>query len=232
MEKRSWIFSAGGDGERIGYIEGAEAFNVSGQRRCRYDGQTGNLRDLRNGEIVGHVSLKGRFVGLSWRADKLFRQFDDDLDGAVPQEEGCPNGVGEQPAGQVLAPAEDETPKGADNHADALGKMLREFVQEDASPDGVGEQPAGQVLTSAEDETPKGADGDALHPLRLVLAVANEVFGQHDAEDDQGVRNVSERRHPSSERAEPAITTNSDGERSGPFPEEAERIFEMLRDRI
>ena len=121
------------------------------------------------------------------------------------QEEASPNGVGEQPAGQELAPPEDETPKGADNHADALGQMLRELVQEGASPNGVGEQPAGQELAPAEDETPKGADSDALHPLRQVLAVANEVFGQGDAEDDQGVRNLGERRNPPSERAEPAI---------------------------
>ena len=104
MGKRSSIFSARGDGEVIDYIEGAEAFNVSGQLRCRYDGQTGNLRDLRNGEIVGHVSLAGRFVGLSWRADKLFRQFDDDIDGAVLQEGASPDDVGEQPAVQELAP--------------------------------------------------------------------------------------------------------------------------------
>ena len=183
MGKRSSIFSARGDGEVIGYIEGAEAFNVSGQRRCRYDGQTGNLRDLLIGEIVGHVSLEGKFVGLSWRADKLFQQFDDDIDGAV--------------------------------------------LQEGASPDGVGEQHAGQEQAPAEDESPQGADGDALHPLRQVLAVANQVFGQRDAEGDQGVRNVGERRSPPSEKAEPAIPTNSDGEQR-----EAERIFEMLRNRI
>ena len=152
MEKRSSIFSARGDGEPIGYIEGAEAFNVSGQRRCRYDGQTGNLRDLHNGEIVGHVSLEGRFVGLSWRADKLFRQFDDDIDGAVLQEEASPDRVGEQPAGQELAPAEDESPKNPDNHTDALGQMLRDLVQEEASPNGVGEQPASQELAPPEDE--------------------------------------------------------------------------------
>ncbi len=186
MAARRSIFSAGGDRKPIGYIEGTEACNVSGQRCCRYDEQTGNLRDLRNGEIVGHVSLEGRFVGLSWRADRLFRQCDDDLAGAVPQQEGSPNGGGE-PAGQVLAPAEDETPNGADGHA--------------------------------------------LHPLRLVLAVATEVFGRG-AEDDQGIGNAAERRNPSSERVGPAIPTSADRERSGPFPEEAERVFEMLRNRI
>jgi hypothetical protein len=275
MEERSSIFSARGDGEPIGYIEGNEVFNVSGQRRCRYDRQTGNLRDLRNGEIVGHVSLEGRFVGESWRADKLFRKFDDDIDGAVLQEEAFPNGVGEQPAGQELGPGEDQTPKKPDGDADVLGQMLRELVQDEASPNGVGEQPAGQELAPGEDQTPKNPDGDAdvlgqilrelvqdeaspngvgeqpagqepapgedqtpknpdghaLHPLRQVLAVANEVFGQRAAEDDEGVLNVGERSNPLSELAEPAISTNSAGEWSGPS-EEAERIFEMLRNRI
>jgi hypothetical protein len=188
VEARRSIFSARADGARIGYIEGDEAFNVSGQRRCRYDGQTGNLRDLRSGEIVGHVSLDGRFVGLSWRADRLFRQFDNDLDDAVRQQEGSPKGGSEKPAGQVLAPAEDETLD--------------------------------------------GADGDARQPLRLVLAIANEVFGQRDAESNQGIRHAAGRRNPAPERAEPAIRTNAAGERIGAFPNEAERIFEMLRDRI
>ncbi len=107
--------------------------------------------------------------------------------------------------------------------------MLRELVQDGASPNGVGEQPAGQELAPPEDETPKDADNDALHPLRQVLAVANEVFGQGDAEDDRGVRYLGERRNPPSKRAEPAIP---DGKRTGPFPEEAERIFEMLRNRV
>jgi hypothetical protein len=188
MEERISIFSAIGDGRRIGYIEGAEAFNLSGQRRCRYDERTGNLRDLGNREIVGHVSLEGRFVGLSWQADTLFRQFDGDVDRAVLQEEGPLNGTGEQLAGQEPARAEDETLKSLDSHA--------------------------------------------FHPLRQVLAVANEVFGQRDAEDDQGVRGVGEMPNPPSEREEPAVPTNASGGRSGGFPEEAERIFERLRERI
>ena len=105
--------------------------------------------------------------------------------------------------------------------------MLRELVQEDTSPDEVGERHTGQKQVPAEDKSPRGRTGDAPHPLRQVLAVANEVFGQRDAEGDQGARNVGERRSPASEKAEPAIPTKSDGERK-----EAERIFEMLRKRI
>ncbi len=180
MDERSSIFSAR-DGERIGYIEGGQAYSLSGQRRCRYDGQTGNLCDRGNGEIVGHVSLEGRFVGESWRADKLFRQFDDP---AVLHEKGPPNGTGEQAAGQP-------------------GR--------------------------AEGESLKSSDGPA---LRQVLAVASEVFGQADSEDDQGVRNVDEMPNSPSEQGEPTIPTNVAGERSGGFPEEAERLFERLRERI
>ena len=230
MEGRRSIFSTKGDGEEIGYIEGAEAFNLSGQRRCRYDGQTGNLRDLGTGSIVGHVSLEGKFVGLSWRVDELFRQFDDDLDGAVRQEEASPNGVGEQLA-QEPAPAEDEALKSPDNHTDPFGQMLHELVQNEASPNGVGEQ-LWQEPAPAEDETPKGPDGNAMHPLRQVFAIANEVFGQRAIEDDQGFRNVGETPNPPSDGTEPPVRTDSAGERSGPFPEEAERIFEMLRNRI
>ena len=33
---------------------------------------TGNLSDLGTQKVVGHVSLEGRFVGLSWVAAELF----------------------------------------------------------------------------------------------------------------------------------------------------------------
>ena len=49
------------------------------------------------------------------------------------QDEASPDGVGEQPAGQELAPGEDESPKSPDNHTDAFGQMLRELVQDEAS---------------------------------------------------------------------------------------------------
>ena len=107
------------------------------------------------------------------------------------QEEASPNGVGEQLA-QEPAPAEDEAPKSPDNHADPFGQMLRELVQNEPSPNGVGEQ-LRQEPAPAEDETPKGPDGNAMHPLRQVFAIANEVFGQRAIEDDQGFRNVGER---------------------------------------
>src|SRR5262249_36906907 len=43
-----------------------------GHKRCNYNPNTGNLHDLDSGRIVGHLSLAGRFVGLSYVADELF----------------------------------------------------------------------------------------------------------------------------------------------------------------
>ena len=71
MAERFPIFTAKGDGRQIGYIEGNEAFDLLGRRRCSYNENSGNLCDD-TGQIVGHVSLKGKFVGASWIADELF----------------------------------------------------------------------------------------------------------------------------------------------------------------
>jgi hypothetical protein len=59
-------------GLQLGYIEGNVAFDLSGKERCRYDGSSGNLCDLKSGNIVGYVSLVGTFVGASWVSDELF----------------------------------------------------------------------------------------------------------------------------------------------------------------
>jgi hypothetical protein len=68
------IFRTKGGRAQIGYIEKDEAFDLSGRRRCNYNGVTGNLHDLKTDKIVGHVSLAGNFVGASWLADELFGQ--------------------------------------------------------------------------------------------------------------------------------------------------------------
>ena len=73
MAKRSPIF--GRDSTQIGYVEGGEAFDLSGRKRCNYSQQTGNLFDDRR-KTVGHVSLAGKFVGVFSIADKLFPKFD------------------------------------------------------------------------------------------------------------------------------------------------------------
>jgi hypothetical protein len=70
MVERSAIFNA--KGIQLGYIEGNAAFDCNGTQRCSYAVATGNLCDLKNGNIVGHVSLDGTFVGATWVADELF----------------------------------------------------------------------------------------------------------------------------------------------------------------
>ena len=73
MAERSPIF--GKDSTQIGYVEGAEAFDLSGRKRCNYSKATGNLFDD-NRKTVGHVSLAGKFVGVFSIADTLFPKFD------------------------------------------------------------------------------------------------------------------------------------------------------------
>jgi hypothetical protein len=74
MAEGSPIFSAKINNQRIGYIEGREAFDLLGNKRCNYNPNTGNLLELESGRTIGHVSLAGYFVGSSWIADELFPQ--------------------------------------------------------------------------------------------------------------------------------------------------------------
>ena len=73
MGERSPIF--GKDSTQIGYVEGGEAFDLSGRKRCNYSKETGNLFDDSR-KTVGHVSLAGKFVGVFSIADKFFPKFD------------------------------------------------------------------------------------------------------------------------------------------------------------
>ena len=70
MSDRSLIFNA--KGVQIGYIEADRAFDLAGRERCKYARATGNLSELNSEKIVGHVSLDGTFVGLSWISEELF----------------------------------------------------------------------------------------------------------------------------------------------------------------
>ena len=73
MGERNPIF--GKDSTQIGYVEGGEAFDLSGRKRCNYSKETGNLFDDSR-RTVGHVSLAGKFVGVSSIADELFPKFE------------------------------------------------------------------------------------------------------------------------------------------------------------
>ena len=72
MAEGSLILSGKIDRQKIGYIEGTEAFDLFGNKRCNYNPSTGNLLELDSGRTVGHVSLAGYFVGSSWIAEELF----------------------------------------------------------------------------------------------------------------------------------------------------------------
>jgi hypothetical protein len=84
MVERSPIYSAKHRSLKIGYIEGGKAFDLSGNERCNYNPKTGNLLEFDGGKIIGHVSLASFFVGSSWIADELFRQFDTDASPSNP----------------------------------------------------------------------------------------------------------------------------------------------------
>ena len=70
MSDRSLIFNA--KGAQIGYIEADRAFDHTGRERCKYARETGNLSELNSDKVVGHLSLVGTFVGLSWISEELF----------------------------------------------------------------------------------------------------------------------------------------------------------------
>jgi hypothetical protein len=74
MAERKPIFVNKGSLTQIAYIDGNEAFDLSGIRRCIYNAETGNLYEFDTDKIIGHVSLQGMFVGASWIAAELFGQ--------------------------------------------------------------------------------------------------------------------------------------------------------------
>ena len=72
MGERRPIFSTKHTGQKIGYIEGHQAFDLFSRPCANYDHATGLLRNLKTQMIVGYVSLKGSFVGSSSVAEELF----------------------------------------------------------------------------------------------------------------------------------------------------------------
>ena len=72
MTERRPIFASRDTSQTIGYFDSEGAYDLSGRLRCRYSEVTGNLSDPETGKIVGHLSLEGKFVGLSWLAAELF----------------------------------------------------------------------------------------------------------------------------------------------------------------
>jgi hypothetical protein len=72
LSTRRPIFSTIRSNEKIGYIDGDNAYDLAGNICCRYSEASGNLTATGTGKVIGHISLEGFFVGLSWIADELF----------------------------------------------------------------------------------------------------------------------------------------------------------------
>ena len=99
MGERSPIF--GKDSTQIGYVEGGEAFDLSGRKRCNYSKETGNLFDDSR-KTVGHVSLAGKFVGVFSIADKFFPKFDiTQIETLRHRSNAEPTGVRSEPSGGI-----------------------------------------------------------------------------------------------------------------------------------
>ena len=97
MVERSPIYSAKHRSLKIGYIEGGKAFDLSGNKRCNYNPETGNLLEFDSGKVIGHVSLASFFVGSSWIADELFQQFDTNASPLTPASKIAGGGLTETP---------------------------------------------------------------------------------------------------------------------------------------
>jgi hypothetical protein len=106
------ILSRGANRE-IGYVDGNEAFDLSGKLSCRYDENTGNLCDLKTGKIVGHVSLDGKFIGASWIANELFPTLADNF---APLS---------NPSEESARPEPTEDTDSLDAHAERALRMVR-----------------------------------------------------------------------------------------------------------
>jgi hypothetical protein len=92
MAENRPILSSKNDQQKIGYIEGADAFDSLGNKRCKYNPSTGNLVEPDGGRTVGHVSLAGYFVGSSWIAEELFPQpIAENSATTSPDKPGAPN---------------------------------------------------------------------------------------------------------------------------------------------
>ena len=95
MVERSPIYSAKHRSLKIGYLEGGKAFDLSGNKRCNYNPETGNLLEFDSGKVIGHVSLASFFVGSSWIADELFLQFDTNASPSTPASKTAAGGLTE-----------------------------------------------------------------------------------------------------------------------------------------
>ena len=91
MADRNAIFSAKEGRRQIGFVEGNDAFDLSGRRRASFNAKTGNLYDLDSGRVIGYISFQGKFVGVPVLADGLFAVSDDNSHEETPRKEDYGN---------------------------------------------------------------------------------------------------------------------------------------------
>jgi hypothetical protein len=136
MAERRPIFDPKGARPQIGCVEGNEAFDLSGRKRCNYDAATGNLHDANTSRIVGHVSLDGNFVGATWLAEELFgqregRKPDADPNIAEMPDPSSSNPVSSSKEGEPVAEgaAEASDPEAPDDQEHALLERAIGMIQ-------------------------------------------------------------------------------------------------------
>ena len=91
MADRNAIFGAKEGRRQIGFVEGNDAFDLSGRRRATFNAKTGNLYDLDSGRVIGYISFQGKFVGVPVLADGLFAVSDDNSHEETPRKEDYDN---------------------------------------------------------------------------------------------------------------------------------------------
>ena len=190
MAERSPILSAKNGSREIGYTEGNEAFDLLGRRRASYNGRTGNLCALNSGRIIGHVSLQGNFVGVSWIADELFSISDGDTHKDAVRREGYLQGLGV--AGDIFKPRDAE----AASVVHGSGEPPRPSPSER-------DEPTAELSSKSDGNTYR----DILRAAGFLNGpgLADESFEPRDAKAAHAVRSIGETSSPpESEQGEPA----------------------------
>src|ERR1700677_3958570 len=190
MAKRSPILSAKNDGRQIGYIEGNEVFDLLGRRRASSNGRTGNLCALDSGKIIGHVSLQGNFVGVSWIADELFSISDGDTHKGAVRREHYLQGLGV--AGDISKSRDAE----AASVVHGNGEPPRPSPSER-------DEPTAELSSKSDGNTYR----DILRAAGFLNGpgLADESFEPRDAKAAHAVRSIGETSSPPpSEQGEPA----------------------------
>jgi hypothetical protein len=190
MPERSPILSAKNDGRQIGFIEGNEVFDLLGRRRASSNGRTGNLCALDSGKIIGHVSLQGNFVGVSWIADELFSISDGDTHKEAVRKEGYLHRPGV--AGDIIKPRDAE----AAYAVHGIGETPRPSSSERG-------EPTVELSSKSDGNTYR----DILRAASFLNGpgVAGESFESRDAKATHAVRSIGETSSPPAfEQGEPA----------------------------